>query len=146
MLYCIKYTHGHTDGRRSEITSSRAPVGAKHEGIKFPCDQCDYNATLKHDLFRHMKRKHKLSNAGNKQEKKTLDLAVDDNGDDDFISEDEDDRERRQEEEEGVKQQFICPISSCTFFLWEKNTKSELDHLKESHPHVKNHMSFLMLQ
>ena len=36
-----------------------------------------------------MKRKHKLSNAGNEQEKKTLDLAVDDNGDDDFISEDE---------------------------------------------------------
>ena len=93
-----------------------------------------------------MKRNHKQSNAGNEQEKKTMDLAFNDDGDDDFISEDEDDKERRQEKEEGVKQQYICPISSCTYFLREKNTISEFDHLKESHPHVENHMSFLMLQ
>ena len=30
MLFCIKYTDRQTDGQRSGITSSRAPVGAKN--------------------------------------------------------------------------------------------------------------------
>ena len=29
MLYCIKYTHAQTERQRSQIPSSRAPVGAK---------------------------------------------------------------------------------------------------------------------
>ena len=31
---------------------------SEHEGVKYPCDQCDYKATWKHSLKRHFKSKH----------------------------------------------------------------------------------------
>ena len=31
---------------------------SKHEGIKYPCDQCDFKATQKSNLLRHLKSKH----------------------------------------------------------------------------------------
>ena len=30
-----------------------------HEGVKFPCEQCDYKATQKGHLMKHMKSVHK---------------------------------------------------------------------------------------
>ena len=93
-----------------------------------------------------------------------MDLAFKDKGDDDFISDDEDESIENskysyfnrketndknaceQEDMEGDKQQFLCPISSCTFFLSEKNAIFESDHLQRFHPHVNTQMSFLMLE
>ena len=55
MLYCIKYTDRQTDGRRSDITSSRAPVGAKNsfrvilsiiEIIPNWCEHCSFCIAL----------------------------------------------------------------------------------------------------
>ena len=31
---------------------------SKHEGIKYPCNQCDYQATQQGDLKKHIQRKH----------------------------------------------------------------------------------------
>ena len=31
---------------------------SKHQGVKYPCDQCDYKATQKGDLLRHLKSIH----------------------------------------------------------------------------------------
>ena len=31
---------------------------SKHEGIKYSCEQCDYEATMKANLLRHLKSKH----------------------------------------------------------------------------------------
>ena len=33
---------------------------SKHEGIKYPCNQCDYQATEKGNLQKHIQRKHQL--------------------------------------------------------------------------------------
>ena len=33
-------------------------VKSKHEGVQFPCDQCDYKATKQGNLLRHVKSKH----------------------------------------------------------------------------------------
>ena len=33
-------------------------VQAKHDGVKFPCDNCDYKATQSSNLLRHIKSKH----------------------------------------------------------------------------------------
>ena len=33
-------------------------IKSKHEGVRFPCDQCDYKATLKENLSRHIKSRH----------------------------------------------------------------------------------------
>ena len=31
---------------------------SKHEGVKYACEQCDYQATTKFDLTRHIKSRH----------------------------------------------------------------------------------------
>ena len=31
---------------------------SKHEEVKYPCDQCDFKANLKHKLFTHIKSNH----------------------------------------------------------------------------------------
>ena len=108
-----------------------------------------------------MKSKH-LRNTGNEQEKNTMDLALDDEGDNDFVTgkeiienskfsdfnrKDTDKKiEGGQEEMDRLNKKYLCPISACTFFLCEKNTMSELDHLKVSHPHVNTQISFLVLE
>ena len=33
-------------------------IQSKHEGVKFPCDQCDFKAKGKGQLLRHIKSKH----------------------------------------------------------------------------------------
>ena len=33
-------------------------VNSIHKGVKFPCDQCDYKATSKRGLLNHIKSKH----------------------------------------------------------------------------------------
>ena len=33
-------------------------IKLKHQGVKYPCDQCDYKATVKNDLLRHIKSRH----------------------------------------------------------------------------------------
>ena len=38
--------------------SLRKHIKTIHEGVKFPCEQCDYKATQKGDLLRHIKSKH----------------------------------------------------------------------------------------
>ena len=33
-------------------------IKAIHDGVKFPCDQCDYKATWKQHLLKHKKSRH----------------------------------------------------------------------------------------
>ena len=33
-------------------------IKSHHEGVKYPCDQCDYKATQKGSLLSHIKSKH----------------------------------------------------------------------------------------
>ena len=37
---------------------SRYNCKSKHQGLQYPCDQCDYKATLKWTLLGHLKSKH----------------------------------------------------------------------------------------
>ena len=54
-------------------------------------------------------------------------------------------KEREENDKKEVIKMYLCPINSCTFSLNEKNSSLEVDHLKENHPHVYIHMSFLVL-
>ena len=50
MLYCIKYMGGQTDRHRSDITTSRAPVGA----IKKVCVEDSWSGIAQVKVFRFM--------------------------------------------------------------------------------------------
>ena len=39
--------------------SSEETYKKKHEGVRYPCDKCDYAATLASNLKRHIENKHK---------------------------------------------------------------------------------------
>ena len=82
--------------------------------------------------------------SGKEQEKYT-----NDKNDEDFIHETENYQcptSGQEKLEEANIKKYLCPISSCTFFLCEKNSKSELVHLKTNHQHVQDQMSFLVLE
>ena len=104
----------------------------------------------------HIKSKHnaKKSPCGGKQEKTTINSPFDCGGDDYFISEDEDESIENENSKYSYRKEtnnknpcrYLCPISSCTFFLLEKSKISELTHIKRIHPHVDNQMSFIVLE
>ena len=136
---CVKYPCEQCEHKAASKHNLLTHIISKHDQVRFPCDQCDYNATFKSSLLAHIKRKH-LS-TGNQATypkqgvKKDLTYRIDDN-------------RRCEIEEEGMEQRTIklCPISSCTFSLNEKNRILELNHLKRNHPHVDNQTSFLLVK
>ena len=42
-----------------KVTKKGQNLRSKHEGVKYPCVQCDYKAIHKTNLFSHIKKKHK---------------------------------------------------------------------------------------
>ena len=45
-------------GPGPELDNLLTHVQSKHEGVRFPCDQCDYKAVQKPSLVRHIKTVH----------------------------------------------------------------------------------------
>ena len=56
----IKYPCNLCDYQASYQSHLTTHIQSKHEGIKYPCNQCDYQSTQQSNLQTHIKRKHKL--------------------------------------------------------------------------------------
>ena len=56
----IKYPCNQCDHQASSKGNLQRHIQSKHEGIKFPCNQCDYQATDRSNLQKHIQRKHQL--------------------------------------------------------------------------------------
>ena len=54
----IKYPCNLCDYKANDRSNLRQHVKSKHEGVKYPCNQCYYQATMKNDLKRHIIRHH----------------------------------------------------------------------------------------
>ena len=57
----IKYPCNHCDYQATGSDNLTTHIQSKHEGIKYPCDRCDYQATQKSNLTRHKKARHTKS-------------------------------------------------------------------------------------
>ena len=54
----IKYPCNQSDYQATEKGSLQRHIQSKHEGIKYSCDQCDYQAIQKGSLKTHIRYKH----------------------------------------------------------------------------------------
>ena len=54
----VKYPCYQCDYKATQKGNLLTHLKSKHEGVKYPCDQCDYKATEKGNLLRHLKSKH----------------------------------------------------------------------------------------
>ena len=54
----IKYPCNQCDYKATQQSHLQQHIKSKHEGIKYPCILCDYQATQKGDLQRHIQSKH----------------------------------------------------------------------------------------
>ena len=54
----IKYPCNQCDYQATQQRLLQTHIQSVHEGIKYPCNQCDHQATQKSDLKRHKKTRH----------------------------------------------------------------------------------------
>ena len=54
----IKYPCNHCDYQATQQTHLQKHIQSVHEGIRYPCNQCDYQATQQCHLQRHIAAKH----------------------------------------------------------------------------------------
>ena len=55
----VRYPCDQCDYRATQKSLLLNHIKAKHEGVKYPCEQCDFKATFKVSLLRHIKSIHK---------------------------------------------------------------------------------------
>ena len=55
----VKFPCDQCDYKTTRKNSLMTHIKSRHEGVKFPCDQCDYKATLKRNLLTHIESLHK---------------------------------------------------------------------------------------
>ena len=54
----VSNTHVNSVTKATEKSSLLTHLRSIHEGVRHPCDQCDFRATHKSKLLRHFKTKH----------------------------------------------------------------------------------------
>ena len=54
----VKYTCDQCDYQATQQSNLTVHIQSKHEGIKYVCDQCDQQFTQKNTLRIHIKKKH----------------------------------------------------------------------------------------
>ena len=54
----IKYPCNQCDYQATQQSNLETHILSKHEGIKYPCNQCDYQATKRGHLKRHIQSIH----------------------------------------------------------------------------------------
>ena len=54
----VKYPCDQCDYVATNSSNQKRHKNAMHEGVRYPCDQCDYAATVANDLKRHKESKH----------------------------------------------------------------------------------------
>ena len=54
----IKYLCSQCDYQAPRMDSLQDHIQAKHGGVKYPCNQCDYEATAKGNLLNHIQSQH----------------------------------------------------------------------------------------
>ena len=57
-LQGIKYPCNACDYQGNRKEQLQRHIRTKHEGVKYPCNQCDYQAATKYFLLKHIKSKH----------------------------------------------------------------------------------------
>ena len=50
----VKFPCDHCDYKATQKVNLLRHLKSVHEGVKFPCDHCDYKATQKFHLLRHL--------------------------------------------------------------------------------------------
>ena len=54
----IKYPCNQCDYQATQQSNLQTHIQCIHEGVKYPCNQCDYQATTQSNLQRHISTKH----------------------------------------------------------------------------------------